>query len=749
MLLTLLACGGSPPAPEPESIRCAVGEIPDDDTCVPERCGTGTWGDIPIVGDAVLVAPDTTLSSIQEGLDIAAELGATTVIVAKGVYTESLALDTSHKGMALIGRCPELVVLDGDDSDSSTPVVLVRSRSDAAISIVGLTVTGGVDVGVRVEMGRLVLADAIVARNLGGGVIVTGSESSLELRDVVVEANGNATLAGAPGGIDVEDGASALVTGGLIRENIGRGVHVSGEATTLTVEDTRIERTVLDHAGGWGIGLAAFDGAEAAVIDTEIGESGLAGVHVEDEGTIVTIGTSRIRNGLGIEDGSWGIGLGAAHGARVTLVDTDVMGNRSAGVLGYNPETSITLSGGSIADTQADGQRAFGAGLEIQDGATAHLDKVTLGGNHRAAAAAFGADTRLEFSGCSLTGGSATRTAATGRGVEATDFAHLDMTDSSLSGFQEVALWVGTNATASIADVDVSDTASTSSGAAGRGLEVKQRAVVRLDRCRFDGGHDVGIYVSDPGTRLELADVDVLHTRPGTDQAVAIGVAVQIQAELDAQRLTVTGTAGPGLYLGSYGVATCDDCDFSDNGFAGVALLGGTLRLAGAAILDTRQDPSVGGGIGVFADPDGRSNTIDITDTEIGGQPVAALWLASPGQFSIANNRLVGGTGLTLREDLVAHGNAVFAWEAGDLVLEGNEFVDSRVAVLLDRSTARLAGNTWSGNDIDFVQQRCAEVAPAEGFEDASTVEICPVVEHVTVPTSLSVWIGDVDALED
>jgi hypothetical protein len=47
--LLLSACSGSAPPPvanaDTTGTTCADGEIDDGGTCVPEACGTGTWGD--------------------------------------------------------------------------------------------------------------------------------------------------------------------------------------------------------------------------------------------------------------------------------------------------------------------------------------------------------------------------------------------------------------------------------------------------------------------------------------------------------------------------------------------------------------------------------------------------------------------------------------------------------------------------------------------------------------------------------
>ena len=50
LLALLLAC-----STDPEPLTCAEGELLDGDLCVPEVCGTGTWGDLETDGYTIYV----------------------------------------------------------------------------------------------------------------------------------------------------------------------------------------------------------------------------------------------------------------------------------------------------------------------------------------------------------------------------------------------------------------------------------------------------------------------------------------------------------------------------------------------------------------------------------------------------------------------------------------------------------------------------------------------------------------------
>ncbi|MDP6935552.1 MAG: hypothetical protein QGG40_21715, partial [Myxococcota bacterium] len=115
LALLLSACGTDTP------LTCAEGELLDGDACVPEACGTGTWGDLETDGDTIYVdgsaeeggdgSKESPFTVIQEGLDAQGEDGM--VAVAAGTYVENLEVTSDHSGVHLAGRCRELVTVDG------------------------------------------------------------------------------------------------------------------------------------------------------------------------------------------------------------------------------------------------------------------------------------------------------------------------------------------------------------------------------------------------------------------------------------------------------------------------------------------------------------------------------------------------------------------------------------------------------------------------------------------------------------
>ena len=102
--LLLSACGT-----DPEPVSCVQGELLDGDACVPEICGTGTWGELETGSDTIYVdgsaesggdgSKDRPFTVIQEGLDVQGTDGM--VAVAAGTYVENLYMDSAHSGVLL------------------------------------------------------------------------------------------------------------------------------------------------------------------------------------------------------------------------------------------------------------------------------------------------------------------------------------------------------------------------------------------------------------------------------------------------------------------------------------------------------------------------------------------------------------------------------------------------------------------------------------------------------------------------
>ena len=278
-------------------------------------------------------------------------------------------------------------------------------------------------------------------------------------------------------------------------------------------------------------------------------------------------------------------------------------------------------------------------------------------------------------------------------------------------------------------------------GTWGGGIGAQSGATLTATGCTLQGCVERTVYASDEGTTVTLIDSEVLDTARGRVTGFALGVVVQFGALISLSDSLIAGTEGPGVYVVGGGQASLLRSEAASNRFAGIVVLDGSVLVTSSTILDTLPDDEFGGGFGVYALAADGPPALTLTDTTIGTQPYAAIWLDGPGAYDIQGNTLSGGAGV-LRGGALTHGNAVFAengvlaWDgASGLHLEGNSIGSgSGISVLLDASSATLEGNLWSDDGADLRQQRCdgITVLTEDDVDDVPNSEICPVGNVLT-----------------
>ncbi len=183
LLVVLCGCGNDDaegPGVESQS-SCEPGYNDDGGVCVPEACGTGTWGDLQVDETTVYVdvsaehggdgSAETPLWNIQGALDLAGDRGGGLVAVAAGTYAETLELGVDHSGVHLGGRCSDLVVLDASVGNASTAgITLALAYGRAQIS--GIEITRSNWAGVLLRTGTARLEDLHVSENAYVGIAV-------------------------------------------------------------------------------------------------------------------------------------------------------------------------------------------------------------------------------------------------------------------------------------------------------------------------------------------------------------------------------------------------------------------------------------------------------------------------------------------------------------------------------------------------------------------------------------------------
>ena len=317
-----------------------------------------------------------------------------------------------------------------------------------------------------------------------------------------------------------------------------------------------------------------------------------------------------------------------------------------------------------------------------------------------------------------------------GRGLNVEAGASLDATDLLLEGNHDVGLYAGSPGTAvALSGAVVRGTQPRTDGIGGRGVAVQAGASLDAADLLLEGNHDVGLLAGEPGDTVTLMDTVVRDTRPGPGVGCGVGLIVQDQAHVDAVRLAVQRSTGPGAYL-TRGGLQCRDCTFEDNGFGGLVVADDSrVNLSGGSILSSQPTPVAGGGgVGLLAwNLSDGAPTVHLDGVSLSGHPGPALYFRGPGTYEtrdcvIEDSAFASGIFDVPGAIIAVEGVGVWdptagADEPAGLLLAETTFSSLPTnAVLLDGSASTLDSNLFediSGHDL--YTQRCGDApAPVE-----------------------------------
>ena len=265
--------------------------------CDPGNCGEGTWGWLPVDmdtihvdveadegGDGSVSAPFT---SIQDGLDTAAAAGGGMVAVAAGSYLENLMLTDEHDGVLLIGRCADLVEVDGSGGAEDVAAVFSASYTGAGHwEVTGVAVRNAPEIGINLYGGDLSLSYVTVDANTKVGIALGSPDSLLSLAHSLVtdssaDADGNYGY-----GVLVSSGALLDAVGSVIQSNVFAGIVVSDEGSTATLTDVWVDETERPPQATVGEGVVVQQGGTVTATRLSINANEGPGLHVTTDGVL-------------------------------------------------------------------------------------------------------------------------------------------------------------------------------------------------------------------------------------------------------------------------------------------------------------------------------------------------------------------------------------------------------------------------------------------------------------------------------
>ena len=402
-------------------------------TCQPIMdCGTGEWGNIKTTAATIFVdnsytAYDADGSQAKPYRYInptvyKAPAGAH-IAVAAGTYIEDVII---NRPMTIEGVCPQKVTINGQSNDDyGTVDVLTKgvtlrgvtvtgSREgvyvrgpDASVVLERVAVVGCGDEGIFARQGSVVVRDSLVSGNRDTGVILMGSEGTLEstaIRDTQPRASDNSRGQGISAGPYKTYGSSLEVIGCVLQGNRTAGIEVWG--APAKVSKTLIRNTVSrakDDFQGTAI-LATMDlglkkETELTLSDSVIANNTYSGIVIQS--SKVTVQRSVVRDTRSNTTMQTGRGIsatlipGKTFPSTLAVADSVVINNRDTGILfgssGGKVERTIVANTkptlkAITSGNEHPGMRGYGIAVTPHPGITAgapvHITDSLVSGNH-------------------------------------------------------------------------------------------------------------------------------------------------------------------------------------------------------------------------------------------------------------------------------------------------------------------------------------------------------------------------------
>lgn len=315
--------------------------------------------------------PQTGDESLSGALQPTNEEEIAVMPMAAGPYTV-----TSGGGIGtgtLVGEFPSLGEAAAACTDSALQYTITLTADDPAHGAAATILPG-----ISVTLTSSSATPGTITTSADGYRHMELSENStLILKNITLNGNGNTFDGAQNGGISVGNGAALTVGAGALIQNCyandGGGVSVDGG--TATISGGTITRNKVKFNG--------------------------AGVYVKGGGAVI------------VDSGD--------------ITANDAQGN--GGGVHLEASSKLTMSGGTIADNTANGN---GGGIHLAGGSTAKITGGTISGNHGNNGGGIFADgNTLPLSGVDITGNIA---AGDGGGVRGTGGITITITDSDISG---------------------------------------------------------------------------------------------------------------------------------------------------------------------------------------------------------------------------------------------------------------------------------------------------------------------------
>ena len=262
----------------------------------------------------------------------------------------------------------------------------------------------------------------------------------------------------------------------------------------------------------------------------------------EEPGIEVRGGSLEVR-GVTVTEGVWGIAVirpgGPAGPVSLALGSSVLEGNREVGLLVSGVGATVEVVGATtVRETAPNADGNLGVGVYLVSGASLDATDLLLDANHDSGLVGFDPGTTVVLSGVVVRGTRTRDDGTGGHGVAVQTGTSLDATDLLLEANHEVGLFASDQGTIVVlSGAVVRDTHPLSDGTTGVGVYVQGGASLNATDLHLEGNHDTGLDATGAGTSVVLSGASVRDTQPRPDGTGGLGVVVQAGASVDATDL--------------------------------------------------------------------------------------------------------------------------------------------------------------------------------------------------------------------
>ena len=306
-------------------------------------------------------------------------------------------------------------------------------------------------------------------------------------------------------GMHIALGAQVTLERVRVKAASDKGIVLTGSGTSLSASRLQVSDTlnIWDYSG---YGIEVLSGAALTLTESALLDNTSAGIFLQNVGTEALIQDVAVIGTMPEFDGWSGMGIWAQYGASVTLEESVILDSYASGLNLLLAPSSGTLREVYVARTRyASQDYQYGVGLEVSGG-TLTLESVVLSDNQGGGLNLFdGAQVDAKYL-----------------------FAHDNQTDIN--------------------------------GYLGAGINVVGGSTMTLEGATMAANHSGGIIVSNAGSHAELSDLLVTGGQASVGGRDGVGIWVGLSSAITLRRAIVTDNLAAGVAL----VDTLQESTLSD-----------------------------------------------------------------------------------------------------------------------------------------------------------------------------------------